>query len=156
MKRILLLSALLWSVPALAGQPPVSNWVGSGNTSSGATIDSEVGTCSTCVAMPVTTSSAGGAISTKPDASVSTGYQQVIGLVAATTITPGAGSTYCVITTETQNVRYRDDGAAPTAAVGMLLLVGQSVTFRLSSFSALQFIQVTTTATLDIDCYKDA
>lgn len=92
----------------------------------------------------------------KPDASTATGYQQITSLATAVTIAPGAGSTYCNVTTEGAAVRFRGDGTAPTAAVGMPLEVGQVAAFRLSAFTALQFIQQAATATLDVDCYKDS
>lgn len=151
---IAIILAALAAASAFA-QTSTLNYVVNGNTSSGGLINAPVGVCTTCVPMPVTTSSSGGAIATKPDASISTGYQQITSLASAVTITPGAGSTYCVVVPEVQAVRYRDDGTAPTASVGFPLAVAQPAVFRLVSFTSLQFIQQAASATLDVDCYKD-
>lgn len=40
-----------------------------------------------------------------------------------------AGSIGCLITAETQAIRWRDDGTAPTTAVGMPLAVNQPFDF---------------------------
>ncbi len=100
----------------------------------------------------------GGAISTVPDASVPTGYQQITNLTASTVVTPAAGSTYCNVVATGAAVMERDDGVAPTASVGFPLAIGQSATFRLSAtgFSNWRFIQQAATATLNVACYKDA
>lgn len=80
------------------------------------------------------------------------GYQQIVGLAAATALTVPAGSTYAVITTQGQAVRWRDDGTAPTAAIGMELLVGQALNYN-GSLAAIEFIQEAATATLNISYY---
>ena len=107
MRTRLIIAAVVLTAAALAAsecfaQSSVTPYVGNGNTGTGQIIYAPVGTCTTCIPMPVTSSSSGGAIITKPDASVSTGYQQITSLAASTTVTPGAGSTYCIITPEVQ------------------------------------------------------
>ena len=81
------------------------------------------------------------------------GYQQIVGLVAATGLTVPGGATLAVITCENQPVRYRDDGVNPTTTIGMPL--GQDATLNYSgNLAAIKFIQTTATATLDISYYK--
>ena len=92
-------------------------------------------------------------ITNKPYLLTPLGYQQIVGLVAATSLTVPTGATLADITIEGQPIRYRDDGVAPTATVGMLLYQSQS--FRYSgSLAAIQFIQTAATATLDISYYR--
>lgn len=87
------------------------------------------------------------------DVQLPLGYQQIIGLAAATSLTPPAGARYAVIAVETQAVRYRDDGVAPTAAIGQPLAAGtQNFTYS-GDLSAIQFIQQAASATLDITYY---
>lgn len=85
----------------------------------------------------------------------SEGYQQIVGLVASTALTiPGGSTSVMLITTEGQSVRWRDDGVAPTAAIGQLLLVGQVLIYDSLSFAALRFIQTAATATLNASYYR--
>jgi hypothetical protein len=46
------------------------------------------------------------------------GYQQLTNITSATALTVPAGARYCTMQAETADVRYRDDGTAPTVAVG--------------------------------------
>ena len=92
------------------------------------------------------------------------GYQQITPVPAATTLTipPGvAGGTsarMAIICVETNSVRYRDDGTAPTATVGMLIEpAGTSnpgcIKYE-GPLSALIFQQVTSPATIDVSYYR--
>ena len=89
------------------------------------------------------------------------GYQQIVGAAAATALTvptrdnngTSAVPTLAVIIVEGQAVRYRDDGTAPTAAVGMPIAVG-SVFFYDGDLKAIRFIQVAATATINVSYYK--
>lgn len=92
-------------------------------------------------------------ISNKPYSLTPLGYQQIVGLVAATALTVPPGATVADITIEGQPIRYRDDGTAPTSTVGMLLYQSQSFRY-IGSLSAIKFIQTAATATLDISYYK--
>ena len=81
------------------------------------------------------------------------GYQQIVGLVAATGLTVPGGATYASIQVSGQPVVWRDDGVAPTASVGMPL--GQDATLNYSGdLSAIQFIETAVAATLNISYYK--
>ena len=65
---------------------------------------------------------------------------------------PG-GSCYAVIVVETNSVRWRDDGAAPTASVGSLVASGSALSY-VATFSSIEFIPTTGTAVLDIAFYS--
>lgn len=63
-------------------------------------------------------------IYTKPARRVALGYQQIGTLTTAQSLTVPAGAISALIVCEAQAVRWRDDGVAPTASVGMPLAVG--------------------------------
>lgn len=81
------------------------------------------------------------------------GYQQITSLSSAQPLTVPAGATSAVITAETQAVRYRDDGTAPTASVGMPLATGTSIQYT-GALTAIQFIEQTTSAKLNVLYYR--
>jgi len=81
------------------------------------------------------------------------GYQQIVGLAVSTALTVPATAIYALIQTETKSVRFRDDGVAPTAAVGMPLLVGVQFFYE-GSLAAIRFIETSASATLNISYYK--
>lgn len=81
------------------------------------------------------------------------GYQQLTSLSAATALTVPARATRVVITCEAQAVRYRDDGTAPTASVGMPLAVGVSLTYD-ATISAIQIIEQTSGAKCNMLYYR--
>ena len=78
------------------------------------------------------------------------GYQQITSLSSATGLTSvPAGTAYIVVTVETAGIRWRDDGTAPTAAVGMPVAAGASFSYT-ANFAKIQFIQQTAGAIIDI------
>ena len=89
------------------------------------------------------------------------GYCQITVLTAAVSLVTASCSSgavpsnasMAIITTETQGVRWRDDGTAPTATIGMPLAAGGSMSYS-GTFSAIQFIQQSATATLDVAFYR--
>lgn len=81
------------------------------------------------------------------------GYQQLTSLSAATVLTVPTGATRVVITCEAQAVRYRDDGTAPTATVGMPLAVGTALVYD-ATVSALQIIEQTSGAKCNMLYYR--
>lgn len=83
---------------------------------------------------------------------VALGYQQIVGLAAATALTIPAGTSLAIITPETQAVRWRDDGTDPTASVGYPLAASAELQYSAAQLSRLKFIEQTATATLNI-CY---
>ena len=76
------------------------------------------------------------------------------GLAAAVNL-PGipAGVRMVQVCVEAQAVRWRDDGVAPTAAVGMPLAIGTCMIYS-GPASAIQFIQQTAGAILDVSYYR--
>lgn len=92
-------------------------------------------------------------VTLRPVSATPLGYEQIVGLAASTALTVPGGATSAVIVTESQTVRWRDDGVAPTAAIGMPLLVQQSMTYD-GDLSAIRFIEAAATATLNIAYYS--
>lgn len=88
------------------------------------------------------------------------GYQQITSLSSATALTVPqkdiaglAGSPrIAIITPETQGVRWRDDGVAPTASVGMPLAAGVTLQYD-GDLTKIQFIEQTGGAKLNITYY---
>lgn len=86
------------------------------------------------------------------------GYQQITSLSAAALLTVpttcgGGPVTFVRIVAETQAVRYRDDGVAPTATVGMPLAVAVQLDYD-GTPSKIQFIEQTASAKLNISYYR--
>lgn len=83
------------------------------------------------------------------------GYQQITDVstsVGLTVPTTGDDPTYVVIIAETQGVRWRDDGAAPTASVGMPLDPGVPLEYD-GDLNRIRFIQVAASAKLNVSYY---
>jgi hypothetical protein len=108
--------------------------------------------------IPMTASSGNGVAGTGSQPYIYTplGYQQIAAFSGAVSLTVPSGATFAVIAAETETVRYRDDGVAPTANVGQPLAVfGTAPPFLYSgNLAAIQFIPASGTATLDISYYK--
>ena len=89
------------------------------------------------------------------------GYQQIVGLAASTGLTVPVRDTNGLVSTpsvamiipETQAVRWRDDGVAPTATVGMPLAVGAVLMYD-GDLTRIRFFQQAATATLNVSYYK--
>jgi hypothetical protein len=88
------------------------------------------------------------------------GYQQISSLSSATGLTVptvdlnglACRPTLAIITPETQGVRWRDDGVAPTASVGMPMAAGVSLQYD-GDLTKIQFIEQTASAKLNISYY---
>ncbi len=80
------------------------------------------------------------------------GYQQITSLSASAALTVPTGATMALIVADTQAVRWRDDGTAPTASVGMPLAVGVSLSYD-GDLKAIRFIQQASSATLNVSYY---
>ncbi len=65
-----------------------------------------------------------------------------------------AGANLAVIRVETQTVRWRDDGVAPSSGSGQPILVADPPFVYEGTLSAIQFIQASSSATLDVTFYK--
>lgn len=88
------------------------------------------------------------------------GYQQITSLSAASgltvpTLAPDGSfqkPTFALIVAETQGVRWRDDGTAPTASVGMPLAAGVPLQYD-GDLNKIQFIEQAASAKLNISYY---
>ncbi len=81
------------------------------------------------------------------------GYQQITSLSGSTGLTVPADANYCMIVPETQSVRWRDDGTAPTASVGMPLDVGVPLLYD-GDLNRIRFIEQVASAKLSIAYYS--
>lgn len=89
------------------------------------------------------------------------GYQQITSLSSAATLTVPSTDvhglvgtpTFAIIRCETQGVRWRDDGVAPTASVGMPMTVGDVLVYD-GDLKRIQFIEQTASAKLNVSYYK--
>lgn len=96
------------------------------------------------------------------DVTACLGYQRITSLSAATNLTlpqtqpGGIGTlmkpTLAVIIAETQAVRWRDDGTAPTSSVGMPLAVDTPFVYD-GDLTNIKFIEQTASAVLHISYY---
>ena len=84
------------------------------------------------------------------------GYQQLTGLTAVQSLTVPTGTTDVLLSAEGAPIRFRDDGTAPAAGVGMLLPVAVAPYLYSGNVSALQFIQASATSTLNVSFYRRA
>jgi hypothetical protein len=80
------------------------------------------------------------------------GYDQITSLGSAVGLTPPSGALVAVIVAEGAAVRWRDDGTAPTATVGMPLPAGGQMTYA-GDLGAIQFIEQADGAALDVSYY---
>jgi hypothetical protein len=88
------------------------------------------------------------------------GYQQITSLSASTALTVpirdvnglSCRPAIAIITPETQAVRWRDDGVAPTASVGMPLATGVTLQYD-GDITKIRFIEQTASAKLNITYY---
>jgi len=81
------------------------------------------------------------------------GFQQITTLSSSTALTVPAGARSCLIKCQTQAVRFRDDGTAPTATVGYPLDTTDEF-FYSGKLSKLRFIEATASASLCISYYR--
>lgn len=88
------------------------------------------------------------------------GYQQITSLSSATGLTVpqtdlnglACKPSIAIITAESQAVRWRDDGVAPTATVGMPLASGATLQYD-GDLTKIQFIEQTASAKINITYY---
>lgn len=82
------------------------------------------------------------------------GYVQLTGITAGQKLTVPAGARYARLRAEAQDVRFRDDGTAPTATVGDLLRATDTAgLFYDGSLAALQFTPASAGAILNVSFY---
>lgn len=80
------------------------------------------------------------------------GYQQITSLSAASGLMPPQGATMALIVAETQGVRWLDDGANPTASVGMPIAAGAYLNYD-GDLNRVKFIEQTASAKLNVSYY---
>lgn len=68
-------------------------------------------------------------------------------------LTPPAGANLAIIEVNTANVRWRDDGTDPTAAIGMQIVAGTSFTY-VGDLTAIKFFEEAGTANLNVAYYE--
>lgn len=86
------------------------------------------------------------------------GIAQLTGISAATLVSSvsggiPAGTESVLLQPEAQNVRYRDDGTAPTTGIGLILVANTLYEFSPAQISRMQVIEVTATAKLNLAFY---
>lgn len=64
-----------------------------------------------------------------------------------------AGAAWVMLIPEAQAIRWRDDGIAPTAAIGMPLAVGVSLILSIQAFTQLRVIGQVANAVLNVAFY---
>lgn len=82
------------------------------------------------------------------------GDEQITSLSAAVGLTVPRHATFCLLQAETQNIRWRDSGSDPTAAVGHILYAGDIGFWYNANLSAIKFIEVSASAKLNVSYYK--
>jgi hypothetical protein len=84
----------------------------------------------------------------------STGATQTLTLTGtAQSLTVPMGTVWATICIEVANARWRDDGVAPTAAVGQPLVAGQCMQYA-GPFNALQLIAQTGSPIATVSYYR--
>ena len=86
------------------------------------------------------------------------GYIQLTSLSVAGPIGPlvtviPVNAIMCLIQAEVAGVRWRDDGVAPTATVGMPLAAGQEFQYTSNDLTQINFIQQAAGAILNVSFY---
>lgn len=80
------------------------------------------------------------------------GYQQISSLAAATALTWPNQAKLAMVQPETKDVRWRDDGTDPTAAIGMILVANDILVY--TGTAAIKFIEVAASGKLNITYYR--
>lgn len=88
------------------------------------------------------------------------GYCQLTATGSAAQLSTCSGgipvrSVWAVICVETANIRWRDDGVAPTASVGMPIVAGNCLDYS-GTFQTFQFIAVSGSPVLNVSFYNQA
>lgn len=84
----------------------------------------------------------------------SLGYEQITDLDPAVGLTIPDGTSFAVIQCEGAGVRWRDDGTSPTAAVGMILNVGEELIYDVGQgLDRLEFFELSTASILNVSYY---
>ena len=95
---------------------------------------------------------------TRPAQVTPAGVCQLSSLTSATLLSSCSGGipvgTQLVLASvEVANVRYRDDGTAPTTSIGVQIYQGQTLTYN-GNLAAIQFIAVSGSPVINVAFYK--
>ncbi len=84
------------------------------------------------------------------------GSQQIaaLTLAASTGLTVPAGATFCAISIDTANVRWRDDGTAVTTSTGMRKIFGTDPFWYYGDLNAIVFIAESGSPVLNVSYYR--
>lgn len=85
---------------------------------------------------------------------VPNGFEQITSLSSSTALTVPADSILAIISCEAQIVRWRDDGTAPTAAIGNRLAADSDNFGYNGDLAAIRFIEEVSGGILDVSYYK--
>lgn len=80
------------------------------------------------------------------------GYEQITALSSVKSLTPPTTATYAIIQAEAQAVRWRDDGTAPSATVGMTIASGGELRYD-GNLKTIQFFEAAASAKLNVSYY---
>lgn len=80
------------------------------------------------------------------------GFQQIT-VSGATGLTVPAKAQVVIISVDTANVRWRDDGVAPTAAIGIQIAAAAAPYEYWGNLSAIQFFAVSGSPVLNVSYY---
>jgi hypothetical protein len=94
-------------------------------------------------------------VETVPGTVTALKYEQFTSLSAAVSLNPPDNAVFAIITCETANVRYRDDGTDPTTDVGQLLTTSWVLQYT-ANLKSVRFIEVATGAKLNVSYYGSA
>lgn len=92
-------------------------------------------------------------LATRPPVLTPLGYQQLT-VTTLQTLTVPAGANLAIIRGEAQTVRWRDDGTAPTASVGMTMLVADPPLIYSGDLTKLKFIAATAGGIINVNYYQ--
>lgn len=81
------------------------------------------------------------------------GYQS-IAPTSSTALTVPSGAQFALIRTDTQHVRWTDDGTTPTLVIGMLLMIEDPALWYAGNLHKLLFFNDTAGALVRIQYYK--
>lgn len=81
------------------------------------------------------------------------GYTKYTSIDAATGLVIPEGTSLILIVPETQAIRWRDDGTAPTTTVGQPLAVGAELRYTSRSPARLSIIGQVAGGAINVTCY---
>lgn len=83
------------------------------------------------------------------------GFRQVTATSSAFALpTPPAGTRRAIVQAEAQALRWRDDGADPTASIGMTIVSGGELRYDGTNMGAIKMIAATAGAIANISYYS--